>query len=110
MSIATLTGEPFSRDELVLILPPNHALLQKDRLTLADVAACDLLLREKGSSGRAFLDTVFEAHDLSVSPLWESASTEALVRAVAAGIGLSILPERLVRRALASGRGAHAPD
>lgn len=61
------------------------------------------LLREKGSSGRAFLDTVFEAHDLSVSPLWESASTEALVRAVAAGIGLSILPERLVRRALASG-------
>ena len=84
-----LTGEPFSRDELVL--------------TLADVAACDLLLREKGSSGRAFLDTVFEAHDLSVSPLWESASTEALVRAVAAGIGLSILPERLVRRALASG-------
>ncbi len=98
-----LTGEPFSRDELVLILPPNHTLLQKDRLTLADVAACDLLLREKGSSGRAFLDTVFEAHDLSVSPLWESASTEALVRAVAAGIGLSILPERLVRRALASG-------
>ena len=87
----------------MLILPPNHALLQKDRLTLADVAACDLLLREKGSSGRAFLDTVFEAHDLSVSPLWESASTEALVRAVAAGIGLSILPERLVRRALASG-------
>ena len=77
--------------------------MQKDRLTLADVAACDLLLREKGSSGRAFLDTVFEAHDLSVSPLWESASTEALVRAVAAGIGLSILPERLVRRALASG-------
>ena len=88
---------------LALILPPGHPLLQKDRLTLADVAACDLLLREKGSSGRAFLDTVFEAHDLSVSPLWESASTEALVRAVAAGIGLSILPERLVRRALASG-------
>ncbi len=25
-----LTGEPFSRDELVLILPPNHALLQKE--------------------------------------------------------------------------------
>ena len=49
-----LTGEPFSRDELVLILPPNHTLLQKDRLTLADVAACDLLLREKGSSGISF--------------------------------------------------------
>ncbi len=98
-----LTGDAFSRDELVLILPPDHPLLQKDRLTLSDVAACDLLLREKGSSGRAFLDTVFEAHDLSVSPLWESASTEALVRAVAAGIGLSILPERLVRRDLASG-------
>ena len=35
-----LTGEAFSRDELALILPPGHPLLQKDRLTLADVAAC----------------------------------------------------------------------
>ena len=99
-----LTGEPFSRDELVLILPPNHALLQKDRLTLADVAACDLLLRGKRAAPAApFWIRSLRAHDLSVSPLWESASTEALVRAVAAGIGLSILPERLVRRALASG-------
>ena len=79
-----LTGEAFSRDELALILPPGHPLLQKDHLTLADVAACDLLLREKGSSGRAFLDTVFEAHGLTVSPL-------------------SILPEKLVRRALKAG-------
>ena len=62
-----------------------------------------MLLREKGSSGRAFLDTVFEAHGLIVSPLWESASTQALVRAVASGIGLSILPEKLVRRALEAG-------
>lgn len=78
-----LVTEPFAQDKLLLILPPDHDLTRKDAIFLSDLMHYDLLLREKGSSGRAFLNTVFESQGLTLSPLWESASTQALVRAVA---------------------------
>ena len=98
-----LVTNPFAQDKLLLILPPDHELTRKDTLFLSDLMRYDLLLREKGSSGRAFLNTVFESQGLTLSPLWESASTQALVRAVAANVGLSILPEKLVQNALSGG-------
>ena len=98
-----LVSEPFSGDHLQLILPPGHPLSERKSLSLEELAEEPFLLRERGSAGREFLDHVFAAHQLPLTPLWESASTQALVRAVASGIGLSILPEKLVRRALEAG-------
>ena len=92
-----LICEPFASDHLVPVFPPAHPLLSKPALLLADVARCTLLLREEGSAGRAYLNSVFEARGHTIHPLWESTSTQALVRAVAAGLGVSILPEQLVR-------------
>ena len=99
-----LRWEPFARDRLILILPPRHPLLGKDRLRLKDVAGCPLLLREKGSVGRALVDHVFALNGLSAQPLWESASTQALVKAVGAGLGVSLLPEQLVRDDISAGK------
>ena len=98
-----LTGEPFSQamswcSSSRRITRFCRRTASPSRMWRPAICFCG-----KGQLRPRLLDTVFEAHDLSVSPLWESASTEALVRAVAAGTGLSILPERLVRRALASG-------
>ncbi len=98
-----LVAEPFASDRLVPIFPPKYPLLSKPELLLSDVARCPLLLREEGSAGRAFLNSVFEARGHAVRPLWESVSTQALVRAVAAGLGVSILPEQLVRADIDSG-------
>ncbi len=104
-----LVTNPFAQDKLLLILPPDHELTRKNTLFLSDLMRYDLLLREKGSSGRSFLNTVFESQGLTLSPLWESASTQALVRAVAANVGLSILPEKLVQNALSGGRVVTRP-
>ena len=62
------------------------------------------MLREKGSAGRSFVDHIFESHDLVLNPIWESTSTEALVKAVGSGLGISLLPEQLVKDGLLSGR------
>ncbi len=103
-----LRAELLRHDRMQLIVPPGHALLAQDSIALSDVLACPLLLRESGSAGRAFLDGVFTSRGAAVQPAWESASTQALIRAVAAGLGVSILPEQLVSGAIESGTVAAA--
>lgn len=104
-----IQGECFAWDTLQTIVPPDHPLLSKDTVLLRDLFACPLLLRDRGSAGRAFLDHVFAAHGYTASPVWESMSTQALVNATAAGIGISILPTQLVARDIASGKVAAVP-
>ena len=106
VSFDYLQYQPLSQNRLQTIVCPGHPLLQKKAAALADVAACPLLLRESGSAGRTFLNHIFSFHNLTVQPLWESISTQALVSAVAAGLGVSILPEQLVQADVAAGRVA----
>lgn len=99
-----LHAEVLAENRLQAVVPPGNPLLSQSSICLSDLAGQPLLLREEGSAGRAFLDQVFAFHGLSVEPLWESVSTQALVNAVAAGLGVSILPEKLVRSAIQTGR------
>lgn len=103
--VGLVEGKPFSeyihteelmRDRLCLILPPRHPLCRKEEITLEDVARYPLLLRERGSAGRSRVEFVLKNAGYPCEPRWESVSTQALIRGVAAGFGISILPEQLV--------------
>lgn len=109
VSEPNLRSEVFSRDRLILILPPDHPLCRTETLNLQDITSYPMLLREQGSVGRSFLDHVFAVHGLSLEPVWESASTQALVKAVSAGLGISFLPEQLVRADLEAGTVSTRP-
>ncbi len=98
-----LHTEAFTQDRLVLILPPGHPLCTARNIRLQDLSGYDFLLRERGSAGRTFLDHVFAVHGLALTPAWESTSTHAIIKAVHAGIGISFLPEQLVKEEIASG-------
>ena len=95
-----LLTEVFDEDRLVLILPPGHKLLSQDKIILNDLLTYPFLLREKDSNGRAFLDNIFALRGISLQPMWESASTQAIVKAVSFGLGISFLPEQLIHRYL----------
>lgn len=89
--------EPFYEDRLVVLCSAHHPLAKKDRLTLEDIVREPLLMRELGSGTREIFENFMTAHQIQVEPLWQSSSTRAIVSAVEANIGISVLPYELVK-------------
>ena len=82
---------PFDRDELVVAAAPNHPLAMAARLdgeTLADHA---LIVRERGSSTRETLERAMSRAGLALRVEFELESTEAILQAVAAGLGAAVV-------------------
>lgn len=88
---------PFFQDELAIICANDHKLAEKPYITLEDIAEEEFLLREKGSGTRDIVDSIMKVHNLQIHPIWESASTRALVKGVQHGFGISILPYQMVK-------------
>lgn len=95
--------EPFIKDPLVLLLPPNDPLSKLPGLSFDDIKDRPFLLKEEGGNGRGFIEEVFSSHGVLLDPIMESSSTHALVQAVHAGLGISILSEKLVSHSIESG-------
>ena len=72
----------------------------------------EFLLTERGMSYRDALDQCMAAHSLAIHPYLELGSAALLCQMVERGMGLSFLPEYIVRAALAAGTLArlNVPD
>ena len=97
------------KDHLCAILPTDHPLSSQRWLTLSQLARYPFLMREKGSAGREILDASFALLHLSVHPIWESSSTQAIVSAVAQGLGVAVLPYMLVEKDILEGQVKTVP-
>jgi DNA-binding transcriptional LysR family regulator len=86
--------EVLARNELVPIAPCGHPLLQSANLTAARLAEEPLVLREEGSGARGAVLAAFEAAGVpaeQVRVVAELGSTEAVLTAVAAGLGIGFV-------------------
>lgn len=92
---AELETRPFRQDRLVLVLPQEHPLAVLEHITLAQVLEYPLLVREEGSAGRRCLEQVLARWGLQADRRWESIDTQALLQAVAQGLGVAFLPREL---------------
>lgn len=104
-----ILAEPFMDDMLCAVAAPGHPLTQKGEVRLTELAEYPFLMREKGSSVRDAVDACLALLQLQVRPAWESVSSQAIVRAAAAGLGVTILPYLLVREDLERGTVARIP-
>lgn len=118
LDLALLEGEengadlmltPFAAGEMALIVPPGHPLARAGGATLAQAVAYPLLLRETGSATRRFLDQLLMSRGLAVQPVWESASTQALLSAVREGLGITLVPWALARQTVLRGEAERCP-
>jgi DNA-binding transcriptional LysR family regulator len=94
-------------DRMVVVAPPGHALARKNRVTLRQLAAHPLVLREPGSGLRhCFVKALDRAgHALSdLRVVLELGSNEAIKEAVVRGVGVAVLSTLAVRKDIAAGR------
>ena len=93
---------PFSSYPLLAVCAPDYPRLSQP-LSLSSLCKERLLLREKGSAIRDVLDSALYLHGYTAYPLWTSVNSPALIEVARAGLGITILPDILVKKALEKG-------
>jgi DNA-binding transcriptional LysR family regulator len=93
-----------ARDRLVVVVHPSHPWARKRRpLTMAELAATPLLVREPGSGTRRTLDLALQEFDRP-APLLELGSGAAIRTSVIGGLGPAVLSTLAIGDAVASGQ------
>ena len=97
-------------DRMVLVVPPDHALSKRKKVSVKQLPRYPLVLREVGSGLRHCFEKSLEKAGLSLADLrvaLELGSNEAIKEAVLRGVGIAILSTYAVQKELKT-RQLHA--
>lgn len=100
---------PFLPNELIAIASPRHPLATATHVTIDRLAEEPFIVREPGSGTRETADAALQHADRPVRILMELASNGAIKRAVARGLGVSILSRHAVALELRLGHVVELP-
>lgn len=89
---------PFATDDLVLIAPADHPWAIAGHVSRSQLQSMPILSREPGSGLRLLVDRLLAEAGMSPETAMELGTTEALIAAVRAGIGLAWVPRITVAR------------
>ncbi len=101
-----LESKKFASDELILITPPQHQLAKKKTITLKETISCPLILREKGSATRKTFEDLLKNQNIpeeNLNVTMELGSIQAILAAVEADLGISIISKFAAERDLSLG-------
>ena len=94
---------PFLNNPIIAVAPPEHPLCSRDSLSLQELTAWPLLIREAGSGTRQACEDYCHQKRAHFPQTLEVGSMEGQCEGVLAGLGLALLPRHAVRRELACG-------
>lgn len=94
---------PLAENPIVVVAAPDHPLAGRAGVTLSDLAAYPLVMRETGSGTRRAAEAHFAEAGLVPRIHYELGANEAVKQAVIAGLGPAILSRGTVELELAHG-------
>ncbi|HWZ50959.1 MAG TPA: LysR family transcriptional regulator [Granulicella sp.] len=97
--------EPFMEDQMVLVVPAGHEWVNRT-VKVSELATQPLLMREFGSGSRRVVEQALAAAGLKTKDLkvsMELDSTEGLLSAVEAGLGVTFVSRWAVRNQISLG-------
>ena len=101
-----LKVEAFGEDELALIVGPEHRWAKKSEVKAAELVQEPILLREVGSGMRQFVEEYLEKNGVlrqQLRTLIDMNSTEGIIAAVEAGLGIGFVPCMALKKPLRLG-------
>jgi DNA-binding transcriptional LysR family regulator len=91
-------------DELVLLVPPTHALAGRKQVSMEDVGGEPIVAHNDPSPARERVLRLFEEHHITLKMVIALPSLDGIKRAVELGLGVALLPRRCAITEIASGR------
>jgi DNA-binding transcriptional LysR family regulator len=94
-----LVARELMADRMVIVVPPDHPWSRRPSVTLADVRAEPLVVRERGSGTRQALERALAEAGTELAAFrvaGEMGSTQAVKQAVRAGIGVALMSKLAV--------------
>jgi len=104
-----LESFPILRDELILIMHPEHQLAGRDLLAVEDLGEECFLAHNVKTASRQKVIEVFAQHHTPLNITLELATVETIKRFVQLKIGLAFVPRMCVREELERGTLATVP-
>ena len=90
--------------ETCVVVPPGHALAQRESIRASELAGNPLILMETGTNLRTYVDRLLNAAGVAEQVSMELDNVEAIKRMIEAELGISMLPVVAVRTEVAAGR------
>ncbi len=100
---------PFSREEVVLLLSPDHRLARKKSLVFEQLAQEPIILKDHGSGTRRLVDELFIQNSCTPNVLIETEDAEIIKLLVQHGEGISFLVREAVSVELQAKKLATVP-
>jgi DNA-binding transcriptional LysR family regulator len=95
---------PVGTDELVLLVPPSHALAGRRQVSMEDIAQEPVVAHNDPSPARERVLRLFEEHRVPLRMVISLPSLDGIKRAVELKLGVALLPRRCAITEIASGR------
>ena len=117
-AIVTLDSHVYNADYVIVdeqeiraffVSAPNHPLASSSHLTINDLLDQPFILTEKDMSYRRLMDEHLAASSLEIRPILEVGRTDLICNLVEMGIGISLLPEYVIKDHIDAGRLVKLP-